>query len=152
VGKRGPAPTPTALKVLRGSRPSTINHQEPKPEIGAGDPPSWLGDEAIEYWREYAPKLENLGVLCETDRTAFALLAHTWGQWCEARLELAANESVQTSASGHSQVTPWVTIARQLQADYLRQASKFGMNPSDRTGITAVPRTSDIPDPLGLMK
>ena len=32
MGRRGPAPTPTKLKLLRGeTRPSRINRAEPKP-------------------------------------------------------------------------------------------------------------------------
>jgi phage terminase small subunit len=57
MGKRGPAPAPTALKLVKGTHPSRVNRKEPKPAEREVKPPSWLEGVALEVWRYYAPDL-----------------------------------------------------------------------------------------------
>ena len=86
MGARGPAPKPTALKVLDGNpRHRPINRSEPRPRPVAPKCPSWLDAEAKREWRRIAPALERIGLLTEIDGTAlagcpvFCAAVHKWG-------------------------------------------------------------------------
>src|SRR5437660_1164931 len=51
MGRRGPAPTPTRLRVLRGeTRPSQVNRAEPEPLAGQPVAPADLDPDAREVW------------------------------------------------------------------------------------------------------
>lgn len=68
MGRRGPAPTPTALKLLRGeTRPSRINRDEPLP-VGELVPiPSDLSPEAQAVWRRVLREFGHTGVIRGAD-------------------------------------------------------------------------------------
>jgi hypothetical protein len=47
MGRRGPAPTPTKVKMLRGeTRPSRLNHREPMPSPDVPKMPADMDPEA----------------------------------------------------------------------------------------------------------
>jgi phage terminase small subunit len=72
VGKRGPAPKPTALRRLHGDRADRINWSEPVPDAVRVEMPSWLSPTARAVWEGLAPGLESRGVLTAWDVEAFA--------------------------------------------------------------------------------
>jgi P27 family predicted phage terminase small subunit len=81
MGRRGPAPEPTKLKILNGNRGHRpLNQDEPQPTAGC-TMPAWLSPTAKSEWRRLAPKLLALGLLTENDRAAFA-------GYCQAYAEL----------------------------------------------------------------
>ena len=68
MGKRGPRPQPTIIKIAKGNpgkRP--LNHAEPKPAANAVEPPLWVSGKSLEKWQEVAPKLLAMGVLTNAD-------------------------------------------------------------------------------------
>lgn len=67
MGKRGPAPKPTGLRVLHGDRADRINRDEPQPDEGDVQPPAWLGEAALEVWHTLADELTAKGVLTAWD-------------------------------------------------------------------------------------
>src|SRR4051794_29621223 len=74
MGKRGPAPAPTNLKLLRGeSRPSRVNRHEPQPPLTEVVPPAFLDQEMVAVWLRLAPSLEQRGVLTVWDAETFAV-------------------------------------------------------------------------------
>lgn len=80
MGLRGPAPKPTALKLLQGNaghRP--INSSEPKPEEKAPPCPLYIREdpEAAKEWKRLAPILLRMRVLTEADTTVLASLCLT---------------------------------------------------------------------------
>ena len=66
MGKRGPRPQPSHLKLLRGS-PSheKINRDEPQPELPVSmlDAPEYLTGYAMDEWYRVAEELHNLRLL-----------------------------------------------------------------------------------------
>ena len=85
MATRGRKPTPTAIKILHGNpgkRP--LNKHEPMPEKKAPTCPKWLDDEAKKEWKRLAPQMEQLGILTEADRTAFASYCQAYSRWKEA--------------------------------------------------------------------
>jgi hypothetical protein len=118
MGKRGPAPAPTAVRLLRGDRKDRVNFDEPMPAVGhsraavvaVGRRPIDLG------W--LAPDLERRGVLTVWDVEAFAnnCDAAARRRRAVARLE-AEGEVVEQPVMDHGRAVavrlsrnPWVLI------------------------------------------
>lgn len=86
MGRRGPAPQPTALKVLKGEkRPERLNPDAPKPIGKLPSPPADLGARAREVWERQLRSMGATGVLTPVDADAMRA-------YCEAveRYEVAA--------------------------------------------------------------
>jgi len=153
MGKRGPAPEPTRLKVLKGNpgkRP--LNKDEPKPTVGVGSPPAWLDRMAKLHWKELQPELERIGVLTIADRPGYTMLCQAWSEWRKSVRMMGDNDAIFVAKSGYTQVTGYVSMERQRKQDYQKLAAKFGLTPSDRTTIKAVAPPKPNNDPLGLVK
>jgi len=70
MGRRGPAPKPTALRILHGDRPSRINVDEPIPDRGLPECPDGVSDEVREVWDDTVRQLDVMGVASRADRDA----------------------------------------------------------------------------------
>ena len=145
MGKRGPAPKPTALRLLHGDRADRVNTDEPTPSELDVAPPDWLTQAALAVWREYGPDLRRKGVLTAWD-------AETFAAWCDAaarrRAAVAAldreGEIVETPVYGKDgEVTgsrvgrnPWLLVLNQADAQVQRYGARFGLTPADRAQLT----------------
>ena len=77
MGRRGPAPLPSALKRLHGeTRPSRLNDREPLPRRTAPRPPADLDPAAKAIWRRTVREMP-AGVITAVDADALAC-------YCEA--------------------------------------------------------------------
>jgi P27 family predicted phage terminase small subunit len=133
---RGPAPTPTALKLLRGNpghRP--INHDEPKPPVCLPDPPADMKGEALAEWLNSGPMLERLGLITEIDVRAFETYCRAWGQYKEAEAEVGRLGEVVKAPSGYPIQNPYRAIANKALTRCERLWAKFGMTPADRSRV-----------------
>lgn len=144
MGRRGPAPKPTALRVLHGDRADRINTAEPQPGRSDVAPPEWLSEDALAVWAEYAPDLKRQGVLTAWDCEAF-------GCWCDsvARRRSAARtleregeviEMPVFDKNGEQTGTrrgrnPWLLVLNQADAQVQRYGARFGLTPSDRSQL-----------------
>ncbi|GAA2789980.1 phage terminase small subunit P27 family [Streptomyces showdoensis] len=144
MGKRGPAPKPTALRVLHGDRKDRINTEEPRPAEGDVAPPAWLSNEAVEVWDTLADQLTATGVLTGWDVEAFA-------NWCDAvaRRRAAAEHVDQEGAVVEHPVfnkngdqtgvrmgkNPWLLALDAADAQVQRYGARFGLTPSDRAQL-----------------
>lgn len=118
MGKRGPKPKPSALRVFEGKpghhRP--IDPREPKPR-GKAKSPDWLDDDARAVWSSVAPKLQAIGLLTDLDEHALA-------NYC--RLTALAQ-----TAFAESDLSLWL----RLIAEQRKHGADFGMSPSSRVGL-----------------
>jgi phage terminase small subunit len=112
---RGRKPLPTAVKIRRGCRSDRINRNEPVIPPAKLDPLAWIDQAAREHWAELAPVFSAAGVLTAADRQSLALL-------CEAFSRFQSH--------------PDNDKAREL---YRRLSVEFGLTPSSRSRISAVP-------------
>src|SRR5690606_5520585 len=90
MGRRGPPPKPSHLKLVAGNpgrRP--LPPDEPQPEVAAPKCPSHLKGEARREWKRIAPELVELGVLARVDRAALAAYCQTYARWVEAEEVIA---------------------------------------------------------------
>lgn len=153
MGKRGPRPEPTALKILKGNpskRP--LNDDEPLPDPSVPRCPSWLDDEAKAKWKQIVPQLKEMGVLTRIDSDALVMLCTAWSRWKDAEefIEKHGNSypSYTTDEDGKKVLKnlnqfPEVTIAKNLYQVVNRLHGEFGMTPSSRSSIKVSDSTVD---------
>jgi len=137
---RGPKPAPTALRLLRGDRPSRINHAEPIAPVGNTEPPSWLEGAALEKWRELVPLLQKMNLLTDADRDgvgryciAFERYVHALGI-CRKGLDVMHHKGPNGRIVS-SQVSPFASLLRRYADAMDRAAAEFGLTPSARSRI-----------------
>ncbi len=141
MGRRGPTPTPTSIKLDRGSwrgvaeSKKCVNAKSGRPRC-----PSWLDPKAKQAWKVLIPELEKLGVLSTCDGHALSLLCESFAEWKNAKLQVAKRGEVFpiTNPDGslkYLQQNPYVSIAKNAHADLLRLLREFGLTPASRTRI-----------------
>lgn len=148
MGRRGPAPTPTAILRLRGSK--LVNQRdryratEAKGPPGTPDCPDWLDQDAKAAWEHLVPQLESMGVLTRIDGNALARYCKLWARWRKAEAFLDKNGEVYPLRDEKGKVKylaqfPQVSIAANLAQQLTRLEQEFGLTPSARTRIQVDP-------------
>lgn len=153
-GMRGRFPEPTKLKLLKGTRSSRINKNEPQPKsVSAAIPPGWakfMSGTAKRYWGRYAPALSELGVLTEVDLPAFRILCELYSVF--VRLTNILNKKGLTyeakAKSGGVLIRsrPELTMLNEVETRYLQYAAQFGITPATRGRISLAPPDEDDED------
>jgi phage terminase small subunit len=87
MGKRGPAKTPTAIKIARGTR-RAVPANEPQPPTTGVVMPAHLGDVAAARWRQLLPMLQSVRVMTQADIEALARYCDTYEWWLATRAKL----------------------------------------------------------------
>ena len=141
MGKRGPAPQPTALKRAKGeTRPSRVNSAEPIiPAPASVEPPTGLTGAGLSEWKRQAPLLRVAGVLKQTDLTALEDYCHALSDL--RRYEQAAKKKGAVAAIESKLFAAVIKLRSQVNT--LRR--ELGLSPSSRSSI----RVSDIPPDHG---
>jgi P27 family predicted phage terminase small subunit len=142
----GPAPKPTAQKMLEGTyRPDRANANEAFPSVPDSlDAPDHLSEgAALDKWSELAPILSRNGLLTECDLDTLTLYCQTWARYVEAETRLQTEGSTTTAQSGYQQVSAWVTISKNTRADLLKLGDRLGLNPSSRSRINTTPQAEE---------
>lgn len=153
MGKRGPKPTPKAVKRRRGTYRADRDGGAPEPEPAKPRRPAWLGKEAARHWSAVAAELEAMGVLARVDQVALALLCQALADYLAARavVEAAAQEgAVRFCAKtdmGNIIQHPAVGVMNKSWERVVKLAREFGMTPSARAGLK-VPGAKAPADPL----
>jgi P27 family predicted phage terminase small subunit len=140
MGRRGPAPSPTAVLKLRGTFRKDRQSDSIRADDGAPTCPDWISDEAKHAWRYILPKLERMGVLSRIDRNALTRYCQLWGRWKQAELFIAKHGDTYPIKDESGKIKclqqfPQVSIAHQLAAQLTRLEQEFGMTPSARSRI-----------------
>lgn len=135
MGSRGPAPKPTALRLLHGDQKSRINTEEPVPAAaGCPEPPEWLTEEAAAMWRRLAPDLHAKRVLTLWDVDAFAVVVSAYTTWKVAQQVVDAEGILVPGERGQVK-HPAAQIARDQWGVFSQAAGRFGLTPSDRAQL-----------------
>jgi P27 family predicted phage terminase small subunit len=147
MGKRGPAPKPTALRLLHGDRPSRVNTDEPIPDRGLPECPDDVSDEVRAIWDYTVRQIDVMGMSSRADRD-------TLRAYCEAVIThrrssalLAKSEVLVKSALGGPVRNPAVAVQRDAAQTLVRLAQQFGLTPAARSEIRAgvAPAVPDNP-------
>ncbi len=150
MGRRGPPPQPTALKLAAGNpghRP--LNQSEPKPEAVTPTCPPHLSRAAKAEWKRIVPELEKLGLLTRIDRAALAAYCGSWARWVQAEKKLDKGNLVVIAPNGYETPSAWFTISR-TAADQMRKfLVEFGLTPSSRSRLSVEkPKAADPLDEI----
>lgn len=155
MGKRGPRPTPTKLKVLRGNpgcRP--LNKSEPEPPTDGIVMPPYLGEVAAARWNELLPMLQAVKVMTKADIESLARYCDTYEWWLAARAKLKKEGDTYPILNDKGEVKyiaqrPEVSIAHKLAVQLRQLEQDFGLNPSARTALhVEEPKQEDDEDRL----
>ncbi len=141
MGRRGPPPTPTRIKMLRGNpgkRP--LNYREPQPEKNAPRRPVWLSADAKRAWKRLVPQLKRMRLLTAADGDALVAYCQTWSRWKRAEEFLEKHGDVYPIRDEVGRVRcmqqfPQVAISRNLAQLLKAYQQEFGLTPSARTRI-----------------
>lgn len=120
------------------------------PEVRLPACPAHLQGEARREWRRIGRKLLACGLMTEIDGAALALYCTSWARWVEAEGNLVRYGTVIKAPSGYPIISPYLSIANTAMAQMTRLLVEFGMSPSSRSRVVAVPpptvpRTYDAP-------
>ena len=140
----GPAPRPTALRVLEGNpskRP--LPAREPQPTGKIGRPPAHLNRAARAEWRRIVREMEACRVLTAADRAALAAYCVAYSRWVAAETALAAAADadpdtgglVVKTSNGNVVQNPLVGTANKAMETMMRAAQEFGFTPSSRSRV-----------------
>lgn len=157
MGRRGPAPKPTNLKLIQGNPGKrAINKDEPRPTPIAPRCPTWLDPEAKREWKRVAPELEKLGLLTAVDGTALMAYCQACARLTHA--ERAIKDYVKenkkltmtyiNNGGGANEVPiPEIRIAREAALLVKTFCVEFGLTPSAR-GRMLLPGSKGEEDPF----
>jgi P27 family predicted phage terminase small subunit len=153
MGKRGPPPKPTTIKILEGNpgkRP--LNTREPRAERTLPDPPKSMKPENKREWRKWAKILLQAGVATQLDSIAFGLLIGALVKHQEAADNVAKYGPVWMekgdSAIPKFQYSPW-WVVQNREFDKLKGLlAEFGMTPSARSRVLSNSENQQPDNPL----
>lgn len=149
MGKRGPAPMPTQLKVLHGeTRASRLKPNAPKPVARLPLKPADMDARASEVWDRQVEAMAATGVLTAVDGDALRAYCEAVSRYEQAAKLLAGTGPlVQGARSGELVKNPLHQVARDNAVLLRLFARELGFVPAGREGITPGPVGGDA-DPF----
>ncbi|MBV8780746.1 MAG: phage terminase small subunit P27 family [Phycisphaerae bacterium] len=151
MGRRGPAPTPTAILKLRGSWRGNVNRREPKPATGAPPCPMWLSPAAKEVWDQMIDQMASLNMVTQVDEKALARYCDAFIRWKAAAAFLDKNGEVYTLKDAAGKVKcvmpfPQMSTYKGMAVLLLKLEQEFGLTPASRSRIQVSPESEKPSD------
>lgn len=136
MGRRGPKPTPTNLRILRGN-PSqkalpTDEVAPPPAEPSMATCPAWLKGSGRTLWKKLAPRALSLGLLTVVDIPKFEAFCVAYGRWREYERLCEKFGPAEAVMKGFRRA------ADNASGRMAQLGAAFGFDPSSRTGVKAV--------------
>ena len=143
MGKRGPKPQPTAIKLARGTLRER-RKDEPQPSADKIVMPKHLGKVARAKWKELLPLLDAVRVMTDADVEALARYCDTYEWWLATRAILKKDGCTYPILNDGGEVKyiaqrPEVSIAHKLATQLRQLEQDFGLNPSARSSLSVAP-------------
>jgi P27 family predicted phage terminase small subunit len=137
------------MKLIKGTDRKSRSRRPPEHQPGIQkNPPTWLPKWAKVFWRKYAFKLKELGLLTEADQPAFETLALLYSQIRDAQEEIAARGLIVEGARGGEVKNPAFTILNQARKDFRLFAIEFGLTPAARERLDLPEVLEENTDPM----
>lgn len=148
MGKRGPAPTPTATLARRGSpKAKHRNNTEPQPATGIPSPPYALGEVEAQMWAKLCRDLNDIGVLTVIDGNALARYCTIWAAWRRVMNVITTvgdtYETLSREGATIPRKRPEVEMSQKYADQLLRLEQQFGLTPASRSSIEVKPKQRD---------
>lgn len=149
---RGRKPTPTHLKVVKGTdRADRRNDAEPAPDKGWPEPPHYLSERAADAWPKVCRTLDDMGVLTKADGFAVMLLCEAFADWLDARAAVEMEGSTYSTEGTNGQLMirahPAVAIRNDAWRRVQSAAAACGLDPSSRSKVKAQGDNGEKDDP-----
>jgi P27 family predicted phage terminase small subunit len=152
MGRRGPKPEPTNLRILRGNPGRRrLPDREVQPDATPPACPDHLDDEARREWNRVIGELSRLGLVTTLDRAALAAYCHAWSRWIGAEAKLKEFGTIIKSPNGYPIMSPYLSIANTALKQMRDFLVEFGMSPQARHGLETTP-PSEPHNPLTALK
>jgi P27 family predicted phage terminase small subunit len=149
MGRRGPPPEPTALKLLKGNpghRPLSTSEPMPaKAKKGSRRVPSTLPPAGKTLWKNLVPELERLNLLTKIDDATLHGACLNYARALQAGALVKKQGLTIVTDKGFIIQHPAVSIERNSWQAWLRFATQFGLTPSARSSLHIKP-VDDKPD------
>lgn len=141
MGRRGPQPQPTTLKLLRGNPGKrSLNDAEPAPPAKMPKCPKHLNGLARKLWSQWGKTLHDMGVLTLIDGAAFEMLCKKYAECLELEEKVSTGGPVWLAKGAPGElpefkISPYVKLRNIAEDKLLRLIGHFGMSPSTRSAI-----------------
>ena len=136
MGKRGPAPMPTQLKVLHGEkRAERLNRAAPKPKGNKPIMPPGMTPEAQKVWRRQTRAMDGLGILTAVDADALRCYCEAVDRMTVASDLFALSSPLIAGRDGNLVRNPLHQIVRDNAMLIRLFARDLGFLPSAREGL-----------------
>jgi P27 family predicted phage terminase small subunit len=150
MGKRGPRPLPSAIKMLRGTdQPCRMNPDEPAPARGVPTMPPELDQTQRREWERLVSRCDAIGVLTVADGPMLADLAIAYVRLRRANRRVNRQGAVVNDSNGVARRNPWLLELHAAQDLVRRLCAEFGLSPSSRTNVSgtkaAAPAAENTP-------
>lgn len=138
MGRRGPAPTPTRVKLLAGeTRPSRVNFSEPVPASTPPRMPRDMDPDAKVVWRRIVRDSPE-GVIRSIDADSLRCYCEAVSRYAQASRLYAKSGPLLNTRAGVVK-NPLHQVVRE-QAEAIRMfARELGLTPSARAGLRIEP-------------
>ncbi|MEQ9488036.1 MAG: phage terminase small subunit P27 family [Alphaproteobacteria bacterium] len=152
MGKRGPKPKPTGLRILEGNpsrRP--INEAEP---VATGEPPipEHLSDDAQQIWRQIMDSVPP-GMISAADAPLLAAYCEAWSTHKQAAIQLRKERDLMgPTLIRDGKPSPYVKIMSDAARTMATLATRLGLSPADRSGLKMGERKPESSRWAGLIK
>ena len=138
MGKRGPAPRPTVLKLLHGERHlDRVNTDEPTPRPAEIPEPTEASREVLVVWRRVLRELEAMNLAFPADADSMRCYCEAVVQHHRSSEVLARSGVLVKGLHGNLVRNPALQIQRDTAATVRAFAQEFGLTPSARSSIRA---------------
>lgn len=138
MGKRGPAPKPTALRILDGDRnKKRINLDEPHARVGLPVCPDEVSSDVRQVWDYTLRELSIMGIAFPADRDALLCFCEAVVTHRRACAVLAQSAILVKGLHGNMVRNPALQIQRDAAMQIKVFAQEFGLTPSARSTIRA---------------
>ncbi len=155
MGRRGPAPWPSAKHKLTGGWRGNPKYKgsnacnEPQPEKGRPICPAWLSPEAKRVWKRLLPILEQMRVCTKADIDLLTCYCEKFAHWRECVTFLRKHgdtypiyhylkDGTRGEAKGFTNFPQVKTALAEAEA-LIRMGDRLGLSPSARTRISVEP-------------
>lgn len=136
MGKRGPAPMPSKLRVLHGERHlDKIGLDEPVPNPTSPQVPDDASPAVQAVFREVVRELEGMGLAYSSDTDSLRCYCEAVIQHRRASAILAKSQVLVKGLHGVLVRNPALQIQRDTAQTIRAFAQEFGLSPSARTSI-----------------
>jgi P27 family predicted phage terminase small subunit len=147
TGPRGPAPTPTPILKLRGSRLAKGREKqgEPSPERGRPERPSNIVSESRKLWTKLTGLLDDMGVLTKIDGgqlERYCLMFVQWRQLQRVIQRMSGTDDALILSLKRDDTRPilrnaWAESHR-LDAALKQIEMQFGLTPAARARLSCL--------------